>query len=197
MQEKKEYLMIEEETKSAVITIPNILSVFRLLLIPIIIYFYVGVADYTVAGVMLIISGATDLVDGWVARRFKSVSDVGKVLDPVADKLTQLAILFCLMIDYPIMVILFGLLIVKEALLAITGFIVVQRTRDVSGAKWHGKLSTLMLYGVMIIHVFWRSIPVGFSTALVIATIVVTTFSLVLYLNYFFETIKRTENVEL
>lgn len=189
--------MIEEETKSAVITIPNILSVFRLLLIPVIIYYYVGVADYVVAGVMLIISGVTDLVDGWVARRFKSVSDVGKVLDPVADKLTQLAILFCLMIDYPIMVILFGLLIVKEALLAITGFIVVHRTRDVSGAKWHGKLSTLMLYSVMIIHVFWRAIPAGLSTALVIATIVVTTLSLILYLNDFFETIKRTRNVEL
>ncbi|HCS93848.1 MAG TPA: CDP-alcohol phosphatidyltransferase family protein [Bavariicoccus seileri] len=189
--------MIEEETKSAVITIPNILSVFRLLLIPVIIYYYVGVADYVVAGVMLIISGVTDLVDGWVARRFKSVSDVGKVLDPVADKLTQLAILFCLMIDYPIMVILFGLLIVKEALLAITGFIVVHRIRDVSGAKWHGKLSTLMLYSVMIIHVLWRAIPAGLSTALVIATIVVTTFSLILYLNDFFETIKRTRNVEL
>ena len=79
------------------LTIPNLLSVFRILLIPLIVWLYCGKQDYLLAAWVLLLSGVTDIADGFIARRFRMVSDLGKVLDPIADKLTQTAALVCLL----------------------------------------------------------------------------------------------------
>ncbi len=80
-----------------ILTIPNLLSVFRILLIPLIVWLYCGKQDYLLAAWVLLLSGVTDIADGFIARRFRMVSDLGKVLDPIADKLTQTAALVCLL----------------------------------------------------------------------------------------------------
>lgn len=74
--------------KDQILTIPNLLSIVRLCLIPLIIWLYCVKKDYTLAVIVILISGATDIVDGFIARHFNMVSDFGKILDPVADKLT-------------------------------------------------------------------------------------------------------------
>ena len=79
-----------------ILTVPNLLSFFRILLIPVIICLYFK-EQYWWAFGLLVLSGATDVVDGWIARTFHVVSDFGKAIDPVADKLTQIALLLCLM----------------------------------------------------------------------------------------------------
>ena len=87
-EEKKE---INNDSSDEILTIPNILSFFRILLItPFMILFLNG--QYVWAAVMIIISGLTDCVDGFIARHFNQVSNFGKILDPVADKLTLLAV---------------------------------------------------------------------------------------------------------
>ena len=79
-----------------IFTIPNILSMFRLLLLPVIVYMYMNQKDYVLTGTLLVISGVTDLLDGYIARTFNMMSNLGKILDPVADKATQAVVLLCL-----------------------------------------------------------------------------------------------------
>ena len=88
-----------------ILTIPNIMSFFRLVLIPIIVYFYVVKENYLWTLILLVVSGLTDIVDGFIARKFKMISDFGKAIDPIADKLTQLALLCCLLFRFNYMII--------------------------------------------------------------------------------------------
>ena len=79
-------------SKNAILTIPNLISLFRILLIPLIIWLYCGKKQYAATIAVVAISGVSDIIDGKIARKFNMVSDVGKVLDPIADKLTQAAL---------------------------------------------------------------------------------------------------------
>lgn len=156
----------EERYKNKIITIPNILSFFRLCLIPLILWQYVGAENYFNALYLLILSGLTDIVDGIIARKFHMVSDFGKALDPVADKLTQIAMLFCLVTRFPHMWIPLILLIVKEIFAGITGLMMVKRG-VVIGADWHGKVTTVLLYGTMLLHLAWVKVPQVVSNVLI------------------------------
>lgn len=166
--------------KNQIWTIPNLLSLLRLLMIPIFVCLYInGHTGWT--AFVLILSGLTDVVDGFIARQFHQVSDIGKALDPVADKLTQAAMLLCLVSNHPMMILPFILLAVKEVFAAVSGLLVIRRTGYVPGAEWHGKLTTLMLYGMMILHVVWQDIPAWMSNVLNGGCIAMMLVSLVLY----------------
>ncbi len=154
--------------KEKIVTIPNLLSVFRLALIPVIVWAYLGLKNTGLTGALLLLSGLTDVVDGFIARRFDMISDVGKVLDPVADKLTQAAMLVCLMMRFPAMIVPFVLMAFKEVYMLVSGWLVIRRTGKVLGANWHGKAATVLLYASMFLHVFWDDIP-GVTSNLVVA----------------------------
>ena len=124
----------ENKTENKILTIPNLLSLFRLILIPVIVWLYWVRKDYFPAGVLLIVSGLTDLADGYIARRFHAVSNVGKILDPIADKLTQAAMLFCLVTRFPLMAAPFGFLVIKEVFIGTTGLLMIRKTGKVVGA---------------------------------------------------------------
>ena len=146
-----------QSARNRILTIPNILSFFRLCLIPVIMWLYCVEENYLWAGITLILSGITDTVDGFVARHFHMTSDLGKMLDPVADKLTQAAMLFCLLTRFPLMILPLALMVVKETFMGITGL------------------------AMMILHVFWYNIPMGVSRALIGVCVVMMLVSLVLY----------------
>ena len=169
------------DIQSKILTIPNILSFFRLCLIPVIMWLYCVEENYFWAGGILILSGITDTVDGFVARRFHMASDLGKMLDPVADKLTQAAMLFCLLTRFPLMILPLALMVVKETFMGVTGLLIIRRTGSVFGADWHGKVTTWLLYAMMILHVFWFNIPVTVSRALTGACVIMMVISLILY----------------
>ena len=169
------------DIQSKILTIPNILSFFRLCLIPVIMWLYCVEENYFWAGGILILSGITDTVDGFVARRFHMASDLGKMLDPVADKMTQAAMLFCLLTRFPLMIVPLGLMVLKESFMGVTGLLVIHKTGKVFGADWHGKVTTWLLYAMMILHVFWYNIPAGVSRVMIMACVVMMTVSLVLY----------------
>lgn len=147
-----------------IITIPNILSAFRLCLIPAIVWQYCAEENPLMAGHLLILSGITDIVDGLIARRFHMVSDLGKILDPIADKLTQGTMLICLLLRFPLMIAPLLLMVAKETFMGITGLLVIRRKGTVQGANWHGKAATVLLYAMMILHVFWYEITPVVST---------------------------------
>ena len=140
-------------------TVPNVMSMFRLVLIPLIVYFYIVRQNYVATVVVITISGVTDVIDGIIARKFNMVTEFGKTIDPVADKLTQIAILVCLVTDFWWLAIPLGLMLIKELFAVITGLAVVNATGSVHGANWHGKLTTVVLYVVMGLHVLWNGLP--------------------------------------
>ena len=167
--------------KGKILTIPNLLSAFRLLLIPVFMWLYLQKDDIPATAIVLALSGLTDALDGFIARRFNMVSDFGKALDPFADKLTQLAMLCCLLIRFSRMLWLIIVLSVKEVFVASTQLAVIRRTEVVLGADWHGKVTTILLYGVMILHLLWMDLPEELSRALVLLSIFMVLLSGVLY----------------
>lgn len=150
---------MEDKYKHKIITIPNVLSLFRLLLIPVIMWLYKVEEDPVWTMAILALSGITDIVDGIIARKCNMISDFGKVFDPVADKLTQIAMLFCLVSRFAWMLLPLCVMIVKEIIAAILGLVVIRRTGNVEGSVWHGKATTVSLYSMMIIHLVWFNIP--------------------------------------
>ena len=109
------------------------------------------------------------------------VSNIGKALDPVADKMTQIAMLICLLTNFPLMWIPLILLVAKEIFAAVTGMLVVKKTGKVYGAEWHGKLNTVMIYGMIVLHLVWPDIPTGISTGLIVFSTLVMVYSSLLY----------------
>lgn len=164
-----------------ILTIPNILSFFRLCLIPVIIWLYTEKQDYFWTLLVLLLSAVTDIVDGIIARKCNMISAFGKAFDPIADKLTQIAMLFCLVSRFHYMIYPLMLLIIKEFCTGITSLISIKRTSTVKGAVWHGKLTTVSLYAMMAIHLFWYNIPHTISLIMVGACIGIMLMSFILY----------------
>ena len=167
--------------KGKILTIPNLLSFLRLCMIPFIVWFYVGREDSLGTALLLLLSGFTDTLDGFIARRFNMISELGKALDPVADKLTQIAMMFCLMLRFPMMRWLFAVLVVKELFVGVTSLLAIQREGKVLGANWHGKITTTLLYATMILHLLWADMPAGITMGIILLCIVMIAFSGLLY----------------
>lgn len=172
---------MESKYKDKVITIPNILSFFRLLLIPVIVWLYVVRENPLWTAVVLTVSGITDIADGIIARRYHMVSDFGKALDPVADKLTQIAMLFCLVARFRWMLLPLCVLVVKEITAGIMGLLVIRKTGKVEGAVWHGKVTTVSVYSMMAIHLLWYHIPPVMSGLVIFGCTALALLSAVLY----------------
>ena len=183
-------------SQSKILTIPNLLSFFRLCMIPVFMWLYCVERNYLWTGIILIISGLTDTVDGIIARKFNMISDLGKVLDPIADKVTQVAMLFCLLTRFPLMIAPLALMVVKEFFMGVTGLLVIQKTGKVFGADWHGKVNTWLLYAMMIIHVFWYNIPDVVSKVLIGICVVMMLISLVLYGRHNLKALRETGTVK-
>lgn len=178
-------------TENKVLTIPNILSFFRIALIPMFVWQYCIERNSTLTGYLLILSGLTDAVDGFIARRFDMVSNVGKVLDPLADKLTQGVMLICLLVRFPLMLAPLILLVIKETYMTITGYIIIKRKGIVLGAQWHGKAATCLLYISMFLHVLWSDLPATLSNVTVGACLGMILLSFALYARRNMTTLKE------
>lgn len=169
-------------TKDQIFTIPNILSYLRIALIPLIIWLYIGRSNYTWALVVILISSATDVADGFIARRFNMITDLGKTIDPIADKMTQLAILVCLISRFPLILLPFCIMLVKEAVSFFIRLRLFQKANRIYGAAWHGKVNTVILYAMLCAHiVFPYSIEGVISNATILFSSAFMLFSFVMY----------------
>ena len=160
-----------------ILTIPNLLSLFRLIMIPQLMWLYMEKQDYIATAVLLVISGITDVLDGMIARKFDMTSDLGKAFDPVADKLTQVAMLYCVGTTFPEIRVLLIMLVVKEVITGVMSLYSIKKTGKVQGAEWHGKVVTVLLY-VLIAD---RMVPGLLSAALTISCIGMMILSMILY----------------
>lgn len=189
---KRDY---KEEIKQEAFTLPNLFSYFRLILIPVFVILYVK-DYYLFAFITLIVSWVSDVADGLIARRFNMVTDLGKVLDPLADKLTQGAMIICVATNYSAMWILIGFLVVKELAMITMGYYVLKLTNELNSARWYGKLCTGALYVVMMLHVITPDIPAPVSYGFMIACAALMMFSLVMYMLMYMKKINAAENTD-
>ena len=173
--------MSKRLNKKSILTIPNAMSLLRLLLIPLYLWLYCVKDQYIWALAVLIVSGITDMLDGFVARHFHQESDIGKLLDPIADKLTQAALIISLAGRYPQIWLLFALFAVKELIVAFTALAVLVKTDTMNSAKWFGKLSTFVLEVSMAILIVFPVLPAAFVNALFIITGTILLFAGVSY----------------
>ncbi|MBQ7086097.1 MAG: CDP-alcohol phosphatidyltransferase family protein [Clostridia bacterium] len=153
--------------KDQILTIPNLLSLARLAMIPLIIWLYAAEQNYPMALLMLFISWLTDVADGFIARRFNMISDFGKIFDPVADKLTQAAMLFCLAIKYKRMKYLIGIFAVKEIIVGIMGLFVIRKTDEIRGAVWSGKINTGLIYLTIGLLIIMPNMDIRYANGLI------------------------------
>lgn len=163
-------MFIIKDWKKEVFTIPNLLSLFRLVLIPVYVMIYLNAGDdlflHSMAAGVLAVSCLTDLIDGQIARRFHMISTVGKVLDPLADKMTQFALIICLSIRYPILRAVVVLFFLKELFQLIVGIVFLRKKKMLGGALMVGKICTTVLFVSLIVMVLFPALPDGWILAI-------------------------------
>ena len=163
-----------KDWKKEVFTIPNLLSLFRLALIPVYIYIYLGATEtyqYITAGTIMAVSCLTDLIDGKVARRFNMVSTLGKILDPLADKVLVMAAM-CYLVEIGQMPgWCLAIVLLREFAVSGMRLVAVEQGRVIAAA-WSGKVKTASTMVAICLMLLWN---IAWLNTVCWAVIVVTT----------------------
>lgn len=155
--------------KEDFLKLPNVLTYIRILLVPVFIYIFLRAenpASYLTAGVVVLISALTDILDGIIARKFKIITDWGKIIDPIADKLMQAAMLFCVVykaredrIVFLSLVIITSLFVIKELVTFFVSAFLYRKGKHLDGSIWCGKACTVVIYFVMLLLIIFPKLP--------------------------------------
>lgn len=180
----EEKSMFIKDWKKDVFTIPNILSFFRLILIPVYVTIYLNARepkDYFISGTILAVSCLTDMIDGQIARRFNLISNLGKLLDPIADKTTQLALVICLSIRYRVLYLVLILFLIKEFTQLFLAYAKFRQGKALPGAILAGKICTFVLFTSLIILVLFPTLDLRVVSSLAVADSACLIFALISY----------------
>ena len=150
--------------------IPNILSWFRISLIPLLVYLVIR-GELFWAAIVLIVSAITDLLDGFLARKFDWTSQVGKALDPLADKLTQITVCALFVVFFPQFWGFFAFLILKELVMLVIGVHLYRKGTKIDGSRVFGKVTTTLFYLSVIVIALLPNVPAFVVYVLLTATI--------------------------
>ncbi len=172
--------------------IPNILSVIRLLMVPLFVWLVLSDFEYAsvYAVVTFILAGLTDVLDGYLARRNNWITDLGKILDPLADKMMQCAAFICLAILNPFLIWIVVIVVVKELAFLAIGFFVRKKIDVVIVAKWYGKMATFVITVCVCVLIVWWSVPLV-TYICAGASAFVMLFASVMYAIYYSKLIKQ------
>ena len=166
--------------------IPNTLTIIRFIFVPFIIW-AITQDNYTAALILYTLSSVTDVVDGIIARKFNVISDFGKLMDPLADKLNQLSVLLTFAIKGIVPAWVITLLLLKEFFMIIGASFLYGKKLVVS-SKWYGKLTTVFLFLGVISSLAMRifNLP-KFDIYIYAVTIILAIYSLFSYYMYFYK----------
>ena len=145
--------MYIQNWRKEILTVPNLLSLFRLLLIPVYVELYLEAEtnrDYAIAAGVMAASCLTDMIDGKIARHFNMISNVGKILDPMADKFTQLVLILCLSAKYPLLYPVLILFLAKEFFQLFAVIVNFRHGKVLPGALPAGNICTTVLFVSLI-----------------------------------------------
>ena len=168
--------------------VPNILTIIRFFLIPILFYFALN-DNYIVAVIVLILSGITDVLDGYIARKFNFITDFGTLLDPLADKLTQISTLLVLVLRGIIDVWILAIVIAKELIMIIGATFLFKKETIAIPSRWYGKTATVLFYVAIFCSMMEKQFNLQYSFAIYLYYIAIafTIFALFMYLKVFLE----------
>lgn len=172
------------------LSIPNLLGYFRLILVPVYLYIYLNAEtthDYYTAAFIMFLSFLSDFIDGKIARRFNMITEFGKILDPVADKITQLVLALSFAFRYPVVRILLTIFVIKELTMGIVGLYMMKHNYRMNGAHMHGKICTAILDFTMFIFLLVPEVPADYSMLLTILCLISMIVSFILYLKMYFQ----------
>ena len=164
--------------------IPNILTIIRFILIP---FIFVSVINqhYLIGIIIFTISAITDILDGYIARKYNYITDIGKLIDPLADKLTQVSLLLALTILKIIPLWILIIVFIKELTIIISASFLYSKKDIVVYSKWYGKLATTLFYlaivSSLIINQFNIILPFKIDLYLYYLAVLSTIFSLIMY----------------
>lgn len=170
------------------LSIPNLLGYFRLILVPIYLYVYLNAEtarDYYTAIFIMFLSFLSDFIDGKIARHFNMVTEFGKILDPVADKITQFVLAVSFAFRYPAVRLLLVVFVIKELSMGVIGLYMMKHSYRMNGAHMHGKICTALLDFSMLALLLFPEIPAGAVIALTILCITSMVVSFILYLRMY------------
>lgn len=195
--------VLSKFNKKDLLTIPNILCYVRLGLIPIFITMYIRAeepSEYLQAALIVVISGLTDFLDGFIARNMNMVTELGKLIDPLADKLTQAALIFVLVLKIRWMFLLLILFVVMQLFMLVAGLAMLKKGKKLDGAKWFGKISTTVFYATMIVLVAipTQKLNIRVTNILMLTCGIFLFLSFVLYVReyvYMYREIKEEEGI--
>ena len=174
--------------KKDLFTIPNIIGYVRILLIPVFCWLYIRAetpSQYMAATLVVLFSSFTDLFDGMIARKFNQVTELGKILDPVADKLTHGAMAFCLLTRYRLMWVLLAVMVLKEGYMTVMGLKYLKKGKMMDGAMWYGKVCTAVLFAGMVLLFFAGGIKEQTANCIILFMVAVMLATLVLYIRFY------------
>ena len=186
--------MFINDWKRDLLTIPNLLSLSRILLIPVYTAIYLQGGQYSCfwAAGILALSCLTDMFDGMIARRFDMISNVGKLLDPLADKLTQLSLIVSLSIRHPVLRGVLILFLAKELFQATVAYAQFRRGKVLPGALISGKVCTCVLFVSFILLILVPALPQRVITAIAVTD---TAFLAYAFIGYFFAFLGRNHQL--
>jgi cardiolipin synthase len=188
--------LVTKFTKKDLWSIPNILCYIRFLLIPVFLVTYIRADEpkqYIQAATVVFLSGLTDFLDGFIARRFDMVTELGKIIDPLADKLTQASLIFILVVKIKWMFLLLILFVIMQMFLLVAGIVMLKKGTKLNGAKWFGKVSTTVFYATMLVLVAVPTLRTGITNTLMM---VCGAFLLLSFLMYIKEYILMYHNLK-
>lgn len=189
----------ERKPRNQNLTVPNALSALRIVLVPFFAVAFLKGHQIT-AAVLLGVSGLSDMFDGLIARKFNQITELGKMLDPLADKLTQGVVALCLAIRFPVIRPLLALFIIKELAMLCCAVILLKKKKRPCSAKWYGKVATVLFYisvgTIVVMDGFFQMSGTVFgvvSWTLLLLTAVMMVYSAVRYFQIFLEILRSDD----
>ena len=156
------------------VTVPNLITYLRFLLVPPFVYSFLK-ENYIAAGIVIGLSGLSDCFDGFFARKLNQVTSLGKILDPIADKVTLISVAVCMVIYMPSILPIMLVLVFKEFLMLLGGFILMLNKMSPPPANIFGKIATLVFYVVICLIIFVNIITGKENMTLVVGGLIIVT----------------------
>ncbi len=191
--------MFIKNWKKEIFTVPNLLSLFRLVLIPVYVYIYLNATEthqYVIAGAIMAVSCLTDMVDGKIARKYNMITNVGKVLDPLADKVTQFTLTICLSLRYPVLYPVLALFLVKEVFQLVVAVIHLFKGKMLPGALIAGKVCTTVLFISLIALVLFPDMSAVLVDGIAIVDTIFLAISFISYILAYFGKNTKVEDMK-
>ncbi len=177
--------------------IPNMLSIFRLCLVPVFVVLYFSGLDHAALWAALVYALATftDFLDGYLARRFNLITNLGKVLDPLGDKMFTFAVLACITIDGIIPVWVLVVFAVKEASMGLGGLLIHRRAKvEIPPSNYLGKTATVLFFVICAGLILFPDIPHIVAVGAISLCLVVSLAAFVSYILRFFQIMREHKN---